>query len=304
LKTSARTRLATICASALIAAGCGPSGDAVMEDERAPDTDIFLVRADHAAGGLVLGEPVNITDRAGYDNQPKFLPDGSGFLYTSIVDEQADTYRYVIAEGGTTRVTASTSSEFSPTPMPDGQSFSTVRLEADPGGFARLWQFPMSGRSPQLILRDVTGLGYHTWVDEDTVALAIGEPARLELIDVPEGARRVIMTGVGRCLQVDPVSGELAFVDKSDDDAWRISYLDLASGAITRSVPARDKSEDFAISTDGSIIMGEGTRLYRLASPDGDWDLVADWSDSLPGPISRISISPAGDYLAIVVAAG
>jgi hypothetical protein len=304
LKTSARARLATICAAALIAAGCGPSGDAVMEDEWAPDTDIFLVRADHAAGGLVLGDPVNITDRAGYDNQPKFLPDGSGFLYTSIVDDQADTYRYVIAEGGVTRVTASTSSEFSPTPMPDGQSFSTVRLEADPGGFARLWQFPMSGRSPQLILRDVTGLGYHTWVDEDTVALAIGEPARLELIDVPEGERRVIMTGVGRCLQVDPVSGELAFVDKSDDAAWRISYLDLATGAITRSVPARDKSEDFAISTDGSIIMGEGTRLYRLATPDGDWDLLADWSDSLPGPISRISISPAGDYLAIVVAAG
>jgi hypothetical protein len=300
---SARARLLTIGAAALAAAGCGQSGSAGYQEDWAPDTEIFLVAANDDGGRLALGEPVNITRRAGYDNQPKFLPDGSGFLYTVIADDQADTYRYVIGRDASERVTASTSSEFSPTPMPDGRTFSTVRLEADPAGFARLWKFPMNGRSPELILRDVTGLGYHTWVDEDTVALAIGEPARLELIDVTEGRSRVIMTGVGRCLQVDPVSGELAFVDKTDDAEWRISYLDLASGEITRSVAARDKSEDFAITPDGSIIMGEGRRLYRLASPDGEWDLLADWSAQLPGPISRISISPDGGFLAIVAAA-
>lgn len=291
-------------AAALIATGCGPSGGMSGEDGP-PDTDIFLVAAEGGRGGLALGEPVNITQRRGYDNQPKFLPDGSGLLYTVIADEQADTYRYVIDEGRSERVTASTSSEFSPTPMPDGRSFSTVRLEAEPGGFARLWRFPMSGRSPELILRDVTGLGYHTWVDADTVALAIGEPARLELIDVGagEGQRRVVATEVGRCLQVDPVTGELAFLDKSAEQ-WRIRYLDLGSGEITRSVPARDQSEDFAIGADGSVVMGEGRRLYRLATPDGEWELLADWSARLPGPISRISISPDGRYLAIVAAAG
>jgi hypothetical protein len=195
--------------------------------------------------------------------------------------------------------------------MPDGRSFSTVRGESprDSAGFSRLWQFPMSGRSPRLILRDVTGLNYHTWVDEKTVALALGaddsgKPSRLELVDVRAGERRLVASKVGRCLQVDPVSGQLAFLDKSDAEDWRIRYLDLDTGEITRSVAARPDSQDFAIGNDGSVIMGEGRRLYRLRDPDSDWDMVADWSGQLPGPITRISISPNGDYLAIVAVAG
>jgi Tol biopolymer transport system component len=303
---STRARLALAGAVALTLAACGRS-EQMTADARMPDTDIFLVETNGEAGDFRLGEPVNITRRPGYDNQPKFLPDGSGFLYTVFADDQADTYRYVIRDGRSVRVTASTSWEFSPTPMRDGRSFSTVRQESeqDAGGFARLWQFPMNGRSPRLILRDVTGLGYHTWVDEKTVALALGAddagtPARLELVDVTGGARRVVATQVGRCLQVDPVSGDLAYLDKSADDVWTIRYLDLNTGEITRSVPARSRSEDFAISHDGAVIMGEGRRLYRLATPDSEWALIADWSTTLPGEITRISISPDGGYLAVV----
>ena len=294
---------------ALAVAGCGRSGG-MSAEEWTPDTDIFLVAALGDDGEFSLGDPVNITRRPGYDNQPNFLPDGTGFLYTVIEDRQADTYRYLIRDGRSERVTASESSEFSPTPMPDGRSFSTVRGESprDSAGFSRLWQFPMSGRSPRLILRDVTGLNYHTWVDEQTVALALGaddsgEPSRLELVDVTVGHRRLVASKVGRCLQMDPVSGQLAFLDKSDAEDWRIRYLDLDTGEITRSVSARPDSQDFAIGQDGSVIMGEGRRLYRLRDTDSDWDMVADWSSQLPGPITRVSISPNGDYLAIVAVA-
>jgi Tol biopolymer transport system component len=295
-------RLAIAGVVLLATAACGPpEGE---EGDWAPDTDIFLVMADGGDGAFTLGEPVNITLRPGYDNQPKFLPDGSGFLYTVIDDQQADTYRYVIQDGQSVRVTASTSSEYSPTPMRDGQSFSTVRQESAPdGGFSRLWQFPMSGRSPRLILRDVVGLGYHTWVDDRTVAIAMGErPSRLELIDVTQGERQVLASNVGRCLQLDPVSGALAYLDKTDDD-WQIRYLDLDTNEVIRSVPAREKSEDFAIGPDGSIIMGEGRRLYRLPA-GGDWSMLADWTEALPGQITRISISPDGGYLAIVAKSG
>lgn len=296
-------RLAIAGAFALATVACSPQ-EGELEDESVPDTDIFLVAAEVGAGEMSLGEPVNITQRSGYDNQPKFLPDSTGFLYTVFEDEQADTYRYVIQEGQSVRVTASTSSEYSPTPMRDGQSFSTVRQESAPdGGFARLWQFPMSGRSPRLILRDVVGLGYHTWVDDRTVAIAMGErPSRLELIDVTEGERQVLASNVGRCLQLDPLTGALAYLDKSGDN-WHIRYLDLGTNEVIRSVPAREKSEDFAISPDGSIIMGEGRRLYRLPA-GGDWSMLADWTETLPGHITRISISPDGGYLAIVATAG
>jgi hypothetical protein len=38
-----------------------------------------------------LGPPLKISEWAGYNNQPSFLPDGRGILYTSIRDNQADT---------------------------------------------------------------------------------------------------------------------------------------------------------------------------------------------------------------------
>jgi hypothetical protein len=35
-----------------------------------------------------------------------------------------------------------------------------------------------------------------------------------------------------------------------------------------------------------------------------DWELVADWSGELNGPISRIAASRNGDYLAVVAESG
>ncbi len=278
---------------------CSPRSEQPMEEP--PDTDIFLVDTSVDGGDLVFGEPVNVTRRPGYDNQPYFLLDGSGFLYSVVTDRQADTYRYDIAAGESTRVTASTASEYSPTPMLDGVSFSTVRRESE---FARLWRFPMNGRSPSLLVRDVIGLGYHTWIDDETVAFSIGgEPSELRIVDIPTGKERVVATNIGRCLQRVPGSGELAYVDTSDGQRWWIRYLDLATGENTLSIPARSDNQDFAIGSDGSILMGEGQRLYRIQPGASDWELVADWSFQLDGDITRISISPTGQHMAIVVGA-
>ena len=38
-----------------------------------PSTDVFVFRVD----GTSLGDPLRVTDREGYDNQPKFLPGGN-----------------------------------------------------------------------------------------------------------------------------------------------------------------------------------------------------------------------------------
>ena len=48
----------------------------------APSTDVYVGDLG-AAGALTVGNLRNVTDREGYDNQPAFLPDGTGILYTS-----------------------------------------------------------------------------------------------------------------------------------------------------------------------------------------------------------------------------
>ena len=122
-----------------------------------PATDIYLMGVRMDGPSWQLGASLNITDRDGYDNQPHFLPDGSGLLYTSIRDGQADVYRYEIGIGRSTRLTATTESEYSPTPLPSGDGFSTVRVEED--GTQRLWSFDLQGRAPPPLLRGAASRG-------------------------------------------------------------------------------------------------------------------------------------------------
>src|SRR5687768_7555969 len=59
-----------------------------------PSTDIHLLPVSLRAGHLVAGTPVRVTDRAGYDNQPAFAPDGRSLYFTRIEAGNADIQRY------------------------------------------------------------------------------------------------------------------------------------------------------------------------------------------------------------------
>jgi hypothetical protein len=293
--------LALVLGAGFLAVACdGLDGQEASSADAVPEMDVYLVEITGDLDRPVFGEPKNVTARPGYDNQPVFLLDGAGFLYTAIIDDQADIYRFDIADGSVHRVTASPAGEWAPALTPDGAGFTISRSE--PEGFQRLWRFPMDGRSPRVVLRDITGAGYHTWVDDDTVALyLLGEPAELVLIDVRTEDRRVVANNVGRCIQRVPGRRELAYVDKSDSDAWMIKYLDLDSMQVTRLVPALDKREDFAFAADGSMLMGKEGRIYRNRPDTDGWELMADWDGQLPGDITRIAVSPTGRHLAFVV---
>jgi hypothetical protein len=127
-----RTRMSKIIPIILLWAALAlPPADAGGQ-AAPPSTDIYVVALSGRAGSLGAGGPVNATNREGYDNQPMFLRDGSGFFYTSIrEDGQADIYRYDFSSRSSFRVTDTKESEYSATPTPDGKSLSVVRVEAD-----------------------------------------------------------------------------------------------------------------------------------------------------------------------------
>src|SRR6266540_2471943 len=148
-----------------------------------PATDIYLAGLRVARGRVTVDAPVNVTARPGYDNQPFFLPDGRAFLYTSIrEDSQADTYRYDLERGRSVRLTTTRESEYSPTPLPDGNGFSVVRVEAD--STQRLWAFDGDGTRPRPVLDSINPVGYFAWGDAHTLALfVLGTPPTLQIAD-------------------------------------------------------------------------------------------------------------------------
>jgi hypothetical protein len=278
-----------------------------------PGSDIWL-------GDLVLeGETAtvadlrNVTRRAGYDNQPTFLPDGSGFLYT-VVDStgQADIWRYELSGSGrAVQVTAtSPESEYSATPLPWGGGFSAVRVEAD--STQRLWRFDMDGRRPGVLFTYVEPVGYHAWADEDWVALfVLGDPPTLRIAGGETRDVREVAQNIGRSIQTIPDAAAVSFVQVLPDAGAEADTAGEASPPLTRIMrwsfaegvtPIVDTPAggDFhAWTPSGLLLMGQGDEIVAWREGWDGWRTVV----TVPGggTVTRLAVAPGGNRIAVVV---
>jgi WD40 repeat protein len=265
-----------------------------------PATGIFIIDlATTRAGNLKVGQPVKITAWAGYNNQPSFMPDGQSILYTSIREKQADIYRYDIGSMTTTQVTNTPESEYSPTLMPDGKAISVVRVEGDLT--QRLWKFPLGGGAPSLVLENIKPVGYHLWVDSDTLALfVLGKPNTLQLVDLRSGKAEVISENPGRILRRVPHENKFSFVHKVSDQEWLIKTFDLKTRNIATFIETFPGVEDYAWTPTGVLLMANGPKLFARKKSDFAWVELADFSNAGLKNITRIAVSPKGDRIAVV----
>jgi hypothetical protein len=262
-------------------------------------TDIHVAPLRSEAGRLAVGALVNVTMRAGYDNQPFFTADGRSLLYTSIgADGRADIHRLDLASGRSMNMTDTPESEYSATPLPDG-GFSVIRVEADSA--QRLWRFPGDGSEPSVVLADVKPVGYHAWGSGNLLALfVLGSPATLQVADARTGTARVIAEGIGRSLQSIPGTAEVSFVRRIGEGQFRVEAVNVESGATRVLIDAVPGGEFHAWTPDGTLLMTSGAKLFQWspAAPSG-WREVADFADA-GLQLSRIAVSPGGDRIALV----
>jgi Tol biopolymer transport system component len=257
--------------------------------------DIFIVPVD----GKTVGTPLRVTDRAEYDNQPQFLPDGRSLIYTSMRGEATDIFRYDLESGEAVAVVSTPQSEYSPTPVPGRDAISVVRDYGDLK--QQLWSFPLDGSEGRLLLPDVNPVGYHAWVSDDQVILfVLGEPHTLQLATIGPGAGKVVGDSPGRALARIPGRSEMSFVDKTGEQWW-LTAIDPKTGTTRRLIAMHQEREDCAWSPDGSVWMGDGSELYRW-HPDSEdgWELAADLGEHGIEGITRLAFSPDGTKLAVV----
>jgi dipeptidyl aminopeptidase/acylaminoacyl peptidase len=291
-----------------------PSPPPAATTQPPPDTDIFVVELKSVAGKLEFSQPVNITHRVGYDNQPSFLPDGQTLLFTSQREnDQTDIFRYDFKTNSTTQLTHTPESEYSPTLMPGGRFFSVVRVEADKT--QRLWKFPLagSGATASLVLENVKPVGYHLWLDARTLALFVlgdektRQPNTLQLVTLDKMRpiaieESTLHTNIGRSLQRVPrAPSSFSFVHKSAPNEWLIKIVDVQAhrtSTVTKTLPG---SEDLAWLPDGSILMARDSKLFRFdPAHDQDWREIADFASAGLHKITRLALSPKADRLALV----
>mgnify|MGYP006289581471 CR=1 FL=1 len=283
--------------------GCAdppPTEDSAAGDSiatAAPGTDVYVAPLDATVDSLRVGSPTPVTTRSGYDNQPAFLPEENGLVWTSIRNGQADIYRSG-KTGEPSRLTNTPESEFSPTPRPKGQ-MTVVRVEAD--GRQRLWRYRLDGTPVEPVLPDADSVGYHAWLDSTRVALfVLGSPPTLHVADVAAGTDTVVATRIGRSLRTVPGTADVSFVQVGPDSTTAIHVLD-GETLNTRRLTATlgNGAGDFhAWGPSGYLFMAAGNRLQAWHPESDRWRTAAKL-DTMN--VSRLAVSSDGDRLAFVV---
>lgn len=297
-------------ASALTLAGSGYwSGEALQPP---PATDVFIADLATVGGRLTVGKPENISNSPGYDNQPFFTPDGQALLFTSArgtVESacgkpQTDIYRYDLKSGAVTQLTETPECEYSPTVTPGGR-ISVIRVEAD--GTQRLWQFTPDGRNPSLVLTDIKPVGYHAWLDEQTLALfVLGQPATLQIADTTSGKGEILARNIGQSILRMPTGG-VSFVQQAGEGADRtltITAVTVKNGkpatrVLTTAVPGATQAH-LAWTPDGTLLMAHAGSLHAWRSGTAKWEAVADLAALGLRSVTRLAVAPNGSRIAIV----
>ena len=281
--------------------------------------DIYLVPLSNGIASMKTAKPQPVSTAPGYDNQPNFSPDGNRVLFAANRDDkQTDIYAFDRKTTRVTQVTRTAENENSPTFVPAGAgpsgSFSVVQSEFDSKGqrptpaIQRLWRFNSDGTSPQLILKDITPVGYHAWIDADRLALYVlgaqGKPATLQLASVKTGKTEVITENIGRSLHRIPDTQLVSFVHR-EGDTYTVKQLDPATRKIDVLFKAVDGSSDrdMAWMPDGkTMVMSSGTKVLSWTRGATAWTEVFDAAAFQLGAVTRLAVSPKGDAIAFVVA--
>jgi hypothetical protein len=264
-----------------------------------PQTDIWLA----TMNSDLPGQPVKINPTAGYNNQPHFSADGTIIYYTREMPgvdggAQTDIAAYILESGTTTMVADTNESEYSPTPIPGRSAVSVIQVEADQK--QRLWAINTDNGQMDLLLPQVEPVGYHAWRNNSEVAMFIlGESFTLQVAVLGGNDSKVVADNIGRSIRKHPLADEILFVDKNDEP-WQIAAYLPATKTTHSVLPLFPAGEDFTIDSTGAYWTGNGSRLYRRATDDKRWELMADFSALGITNITRLAINPTNDKIALV----
>jgi Tol biopolymer transport system component len=264
-----------------------------------PDTDIFIADIKDEAGNLSFSQPINITNRKGYDNQPYFSSDGKSILYVAYKDSiQSDIFKYNLTTKKTSQLTNTPESEYSPNLIPDGKSISVVRVDKDSG--QRFYTIPFNDLSSAHLIKGSDSIGYYCWLNDSSVAMFIlGDVMSLQILNTNTSERKWIASDIGRCMKLSPDKTKMYFVLKQNPTEWSIFQFEIATNKMNKVISTLTGSEDFAVMPDESLLMGSEGKLYLNKSGSSEWKVVADFTSSLKD-FYRITINPKADKIALV----
>ena len=269
------------------------------------NSSIYLLMIKIKNNNFLFEDLKKITDTKTYNNQPYFLPDGKSLFYSSAIKKQTEIYRYFFNKNKRVRITNNLISEYSPTPMPDGKSFSAVQLYVEEGpekGAQPLVAFPLKGGEAQILYKGDKKIGYHAWINDNKLALfVLGKPHSLQYYDLKSKSFQIIIKNIGHSIHKVPGKQKISFSHIINKELEIIKTADFSGKNIQTIIPLIKSGDYFAWRSEGILITASGSKLYKYnVEKDKSWLELKRFSKLGLKNISRIAFSKKGDRLAVV----
>jgi uncharacterized protein (TIGR02246 family) len=268
-------------------------------------------------GRLQMGEELTITDLRnisndpGYDNQPAFFPDNQTLVYTSYVTSLADTglglHAFLVDLRTGARTPLPDARGFSPTPTADGRNLMMLRE-------GRVWLHALDGKEIRP-LTETKDAGYYTRFDDRTYALFMNDKERrIVIYDAKAKSLDTMAVGANTAPYRVPGRQAVTFVaeepfPRTETSGARTQFLrrlDLPTRKVTTlaTIPFKTGGQHVWTSR-GTILIASGATIYEWSpSRPEEWKPVYRSTNPELQGLSRIAISPKGDWIALVSTPG
>jgi Tol biopolymer transport system component len=265
-----------------------------------PHTDIFLFDLDLNEVKLTNGK--NVTNRLGYDNQPYFTADSQSFVFSRGDDYQTDVYEYFLASGEIKRVTNSSATEFSPTPVKNN---SAIAFVSDRNGSIWIGQRNDVNQAKWLLesADNKEPVGYFAWnTKSDDVFYWSRYGFSMALENLRTNSYHFISGNTPPSTpHIIPNTDKFSFVHRQTNERVWIKELDPKTLAIRPLVMITGSNHNYTWAPDGSILMIQNDVLYRIyPEANQPWQQVAALGEFAIKKANRLDVSPDGNKLAIV----
>jgi len=264
-------------------------------------TEIYLFDLIESGKSFTIKNPVNISKQMGYDNQPSFTEDGSSILFTSFRDGQSDIAIYDIEQDLRSWLTDTPENEISPMSYPGKKKLFTC-IRADKEESQKLYIYAYKAKEPEVLIGDAK-VAYYTWFDKNTlVTYELGDMDALYVHNFKLKIKYPVQQNTGRSFQRKPGTVLLGFISELHDEP-EIYSIDLKTSKLTYLADALENSLDMAFTTNGNILMAKDNQIYKFRpEEDKEWKNVPIESELPLKQITRLTISPDGKKIAVVVA--
>ena len=264
-------------------------------------TEIILMEIGKKNGVIEFSNPVNITERAGYDNQPFFHTKKPMIYYSAAVNGQHDIYAYNYKSKKTSQITDSEDSEYSPHVIPNKNTLACI-VQRKSNGDQDLVGFNLKNTAKQKIILESakTGkIGYQSWQNNSQlIAFVLGSPHELHYFDLITKTDTKYGENLGRSLQVMPNKGMFSYKEKVEDK-WLIKSFNSKTREIKTLAESNPAIENYHAWLGDVMIESEDDQILSYDPINKTWNAAVMPASLKNRTITRMSVK--GNMISVVI---